>query len=573
MNKLIICFIGLLSTSVVFGQEGSDATIITDSDRSVQEAYRLGVRPVIFDTTIPSPETNYPLLVLREETQFDIERIEPASIRHRPQLSQIYPGYAKVGAGSRLMGLGEVYYNSTRSRKNNWGVHALHLSEWGQISDYAPSQYDQTKFKAYSEVTERRYSYGGELNYLNQGLHYYGFENPEASRDSIRQRFNSVGASGYYASHKKDSGSLNYKVGLDYTYFTDRVPEEDTMKRWRAQEHYAALRTTWQYNMSNNALLSNTNADLNLLYNDYRYGVAGNYMSELDSGIVSSNTVVQFRPTTHFYGKNEKYQVKFGFELGVDVNTRTEARLYPIGEIRYSLFDDLFIPYVGVDGGITQQRFELLANTNEFINSNIQLRNLQRYDLHFGIKGTLSKRMSFNVGASFSNNRNMALFVNDTIYSSGNQFGVIYDTINISTISGSLSYQMNEEIKVDGILRIHSYQARNNPYAWNLPQAEFITRGTYNIANKLILNLDFTLEAGRRARVFDSSIPNTIEEDGMLIAPLGLIADGNLGIEYRYTPRVSFFGNINNFAAQRYQRWYNYPVQAFQFMLGATFRF
>jgi hypothetical protein len=62
-------------------------------------------------------------------------------------------------------------------------------------------------------------------------------------------------------------------------------------------------------------------------------------------------------------------------------------------------------------------------------------------------------------------------------------------------------------------------------------------------------------------------------DDDVLSVPLGVIADANLGVEYRYSNRVSFFMNFNNFAAQRYQRWFNYPVQAFQFMLGATFRF
>ena len=167
----------------------------------------------------------------------------------------------------------------------------------------------------------------------------------------------------------------------------------------------------------------------------------------------------------------------------------------------------------------------------------------------------------------------MGLFINDTIYSSGNQFRVLYDTVNIASITGSLSYQHNEQLKIDGIARYNSYQARNNPHAWNLPQLELILRGHYNISNKLLVNLDFTLEAGRKAQVFSPNVPGAQQEDGVYFVPLGLIADGNLGVEYRYTSRLSFFGNLNNFAAQRYQRWYNYPVQAFQFMLGASFRF
>lgn len=574
MNKQVLLFLylGLINLGL-FAQGGSDATIISDSDRSVEPAFRMRVRPTLFDTLMPSPETKYPLLVLQHDTNLELQEIEPAIIRHRPQLNPLYKGYAKVGAGNRLMGLGEVYFNSTRSRKYNWGVHALHFSEWGQIPNYAPSQYDRTKGTVFGSVQEKRYSFGGEVNYTNHGLNYYGFQNPNASRDSIAQRFNSFDFSGYYASHPKDSAALNYRVGLDYNYFFDKKPQEDTLSAWRSQEHFIAARSTWQYKSSNNVLLSNMRADANVFYNDYRYGISDSTLVGLDSGIVSQNTIIQLRPTTHFYSKNEKFQIKFGVEFDADFHDGASAYLFPVGKVSYSLFNDLFIPYIGIDGGLKQQRFAHLAGNNEFIRSNQQLQNMQQLEFNFGIKGTLSKRINFNLGASFYNNRNMVLFVNDTLYSAGNQFAAIYDTISIASIMGSLSYQHSEKLKIDGIMRFNSYQARNNPYAWNLPELEFILRGKYNVVNKLIVNLDFILETGRKGQVFDASLPNTTVEDGVLVAPLGVIADANLGLEYRYTPRISFFGNLNNFAAQRYQRWFNYPVQGFQFMLGATFRF
>ena len=576
MSKAIrhIWLVLLIIPFFSWNQSGNgDVEVITDSDRSIPPVNRISMRPKMIDTAITSPVVDYPLLALQAETSFEIDRIEPANIRHRPQLSQLYRGYAKIGGGSRLMGLGEVYYNSLRSRKYNWGIHAKHLSEWGEIPDVAPSQYDRTSAILFGKVEERRYSYGGELGYQNYGLNYYGFENVDAPRDSISQRYQSIDFSGFFDSHKKDSAMLNYRIGLEYSNFMDQKPSEDSLSKWRGRENYAALKTSWQYNMSSNVLLSNMRADLNVLYNDFRYGLPDSSLTALDSGYVSSNTVLQLRPVTSFYSMNEKLHFKIGGELAVDIHDKTRASLYPIAELKYSLFDDLFIQYVGVEGGLQQQRFANLAQNNEFLSSNVQLKNKQRYEFHFGIKGTLSSRMSFNIGASFSNNRNHALFINDTIYSSGNQFRVIYDTINITTISGSLSYQQSEKLKIDGIARFHSYQARNNPFAWNLPQLEIITRGHYNIADKLIARIDFTLETGRRAKVFDNTIEGVEEQDGQFYKPLGVIADANIGAEFRYTKRVSFFANFNNIAAQRYKRWYGYPVQGFQFMAGATFRF
>jgi hypothetical protein len=62
-------------------------------------------------------------------------------------------------------------------------------------------------------------------------------------------------------------------------------------------------------------------------------------------------------------------------------------------------------------------------------------------------------------------------------------------------------------------------------------------------------------------------------ENNQFAKTLGLVADINLGLEYRYNKRLSAFIQMNNLASQRYNRWYNHPVQIFQFMGGITARF
>ena len=204
---------------------------------------------------------------------------------------------------------------------------------------------------------------------------------------------------------------------------------------------------------------------------------------------------------------------------------------------------------------------------------NLELRNRdEAIDFFFGIKGTLSKNIGFNASASFANVRNQALFVTDTLFSQGNAFHVIYDTMNVTTIEGSISFQQSEKIKVDAIGRFNSYNLRNNSYAWNLPQLQVILRGSYNLYDKFLFNLDLDLEGGRRGLAYAAG-PGITEENGQFITDLGFIADANLGIEYRYNNRISAFLQFNNLAAQQYQRWVNAPVQQFQVMGGLTFKF
>ena len=163
---------------------------------------------------------------------------------------------------------------------------------------------------------------------------------------------------------------------------------------------------------------------------------------------------------------------------------------------------------------------------------------------------------------SFANVKDIALFTTDTLFSLGNKFGVIYDTANVATIEGSLSYQLKEKIKADAIVRYTSYNLVNNSYAWNRPNLEVILRGSYNLFDKFIFNLDLNLEQGRRALVYAPG-EGVTQENGQYMQSLGFLADANLGVEYRYNPRISAFIQANNVASQRYNRWFDLPCAEF----------
>jgi len=49
--------------------------------------------------------------------------------------------------------------------------------------------------------------------------------------------------------------------------------------------------------------------------------------------------------------------------------------------------------------------------------------------------------------------------------------------------------------------------------------------------------------------------------------------DLHLGLEYRYTKRLSLFMDMSNLSASKYERWYRYPVQRGLLLGGATYAF
>lgn len=566
MKKLLVLTSLLLAAST-FGQ---DVTIIGVANREVDVAQRISVPPIMQDTVIPTPMIEYPYLSLKFETQTEIESIEPASIKIKDNLEQLYPAFVKIGIGTELMPIGELYWNSVRSRKFVYGAHLKHLSSWGNIPKYERSTFDRTGLELFGGINEKRYQLLGNFHYRNQGLHYYALQAPLDSIGHPKkdQRYQDIGFDVNYGSKAKvDTFDINYNVGIKYNNFSTQRPGIDSLSDWRSTENYFAVLGYGEYKLRKEIY----SANLNIFQNNYNYGIDGDSLNPVYQSLRNWNTVVSLKPQISTYLWNNRFKAKVGLDLTLEGQDAIKAHIYPIAELKYSLFNDIFIPYVGVRGGLKQGTLKSLTSQNEFLRPNITLLNEDTsFEAYGGIKGTLSKRLSFNLGGGYARIRNKALFVTDTL-NPRNRFNVIYDTLNQLTLEGSISYQALEKLKIDFIGTYRSYELLNNSFAWNLPTFQFITRVNYSLYDKFIINFDFDLETGRKALMYAAGA-DIKKVNNQFYTELGAVYDFNLSLEYRYTKRLSAFVQFNNIASQRYMRWYNAPVHSFQIMGGLTFR-
>lgn len=573
MRKLIL-FCSICVLNINLWAQGNTPTstgftVNAVSTREVEPAYRMLTYPSIIDTVIPRSTVQFPLLALKYQPEIKMDTITPAVIKLVDKLPQIYNSYVKVGIGYELMPMGELYYNNTRSRKYNYGANIKHLSSFGNVKGYAPSRYDRTSIGAYGSLLEKKYRLDGDLSWSGKGLHWYGLENEDMDRDSIRQRFSTISSKVSYTSYIKDSNFVNYRVGLEYANHHDLKSKIDSLKDWNGRENYVGVKSSFWYQLNEHLL----EADLNIKYNGYRYGTRYDSLSVVDTALFVNNTIIELKPRATTRALNGKLEATVGVNITLESRGENKIYLYPIVEAKYALFDDIFIAFAGVKGNLNQTTFRSLSGQNEFVLSNLNLLNEHNaLDFYFGVKGSVSKNIGFNVNASFANYKNKALFVLDTVYSMNNRFDVLYDTMNVTKIQGSIYYQMNEKLKITAIANYYSYNPKNESYAWNLPQFTFTARGSYNLYDKFIFHLDAHIETGRMAKVYADE-PGAIFENNQYARKLGTIVDCNLSAEYRYSNRLSGFINFNNFAAQRYKRWMNYPVQGFQVMVGASYKF
>ena len=144
MRKIIIYTLLVFSCLKSWGQGQNDITEINvTTKRTIETAFRFTENPKIIDSIKPTQVIEYPLLVIQHPTQIILDTIKPASIKIVDKLPQLYHSYVKLGIGSKLMPLGEIYFDGNRSRRYAYGVHAKHLSSFGDIKGYAPAQYDR----------------------------------------------------------------------------------------------------------------------------------------------------------------------------------------------------------------------------------------------------------------------------------------------------------------------------------------------------------------------------------------------------------------------------------------------
>ena len=578
INKILYCLC-LFWVSTSWAQP-DQITVIGKGQREIEPAIRLLDEPKILDSIQSSPVPSYPMLYFQAPTYIKLDTIQAATIETSSEkLKKLYPFYTRIGIGTALMPLGELYFNSTRSRGFHYGLHTQHLSAFNtkitkQDVDYLNADFDRTNLTLFGNILEDNYKLKSKFNYRNDGFRYYGarktIDTLLNQADSVtKQRFQSVGGELTFEGLQGDSAAFNYAINTKYNYFFTKPFKADSLTKWNNREHSFGINFSGWYRYQYETFYG----DLGIRFNGFRHGIADSALSSLDSGLVTNNTIIDFSPGVLTQMFNNRLKVEVGAKLTLDIYSKTRPYLYPKVEVKYSMFNDIFIPYVGINGELKQISFRRFSEINPFIQIvQDSLRNENNlFTFYGGIKGTLSKRISFNAMASFGRHIGMGLFVNDSLKI--NTFKIVYDTVSVMKIEGSLSYQLDEKLKIDGIGRFYSYQTNNNAYAWNLPQLQFVLRGNYNLYKKFYFQLDSDLEFGRKTLVYDSTLADVTLMDGQYALSLKPVLDFNLNAEYRYNSRISAFLQFNNVATVRYNRYFNYPVQGFQVIGGITARF
>jgi len=558
----------LLTCSLAFGQ-GTEPT----SQYEIQGIYsptlidaeKVDVRPEPIATILPTLPVRYEVLNVKGEVPARVDSIAAAKLSVLGSNERLYKGFVKGGFGLYTTPLGEVFYDQTRSKTNGYGIHMKHFSSNGGLDDVGPSKYSFNNIDGFYKHNLPKHEVSVRLMYDRRRVSYYGYErtdsiaeviniSPPPANDQVKQVYNDIGFGGRVRSLYGDSSKIAHDVGLEVHAYSNLTGSSETNVKINTDLSTVYGKETYGVGLliDNNAYKAHRYIDSTMQFTDVR----------------QSGTLVGLMPNVST--KGDKYVVKVGVGMYVDALGKTTFHFYPQAYLSYNLFDDILIPYVGVDGAKQRNSFRSVTRINPWLNGAPVLANSSKmYDIYGGIRGSLSNSIGFDARVSASKVKDRMLFVSNPYTPYGDQLSILYDDVSVLNISGELHYHAREALGVTARVDISSYTQEVEAEAWNLPPYQLAIGANYDVRDKLILKVEMQFMGLRKAK---EEIRTTVVPESSVFDMKGYM-DLYLGVEYRYTKRLSMFLDLSNLSASKYERWHRYTVQRSMVLLGATYAF
>jgi outer membrane receptor for ferrienterochelin and colicin len=160
-----------------------------------------------------------------------------------------------------------------------------------------------------------------------------------------------------------------------------------------------------------------------------------------------------------------------------------------------------------------------------------------------------------------------------------NDFKILYDNLNLLKINFEVFHTSSEKLDLLLSGNYYLYDLSEQDQAWNMPNWDANLSIDYKITEQLSVSADVFLIGTRKALIKEtqfkslspaSSVTNpTTYKSFNLDTAFDLNVRGN----YKITEKFSVFAQLNNFGFQKYERWFGYPVQSFNFLAGVSYAF
>lgn len=564
MKKLKnLILVSLVTSSVAIAQPtdlGQIEVSITDKYKAkVSEANMYLDFPSFKDTSTEKLNVNYRIYSEGMDVQFRPRTLPPLKIK-RLKFDKLPRGLVRFGYGLYNTPLAELYYNSGRSTKYNFGFDIRHNSTQNGVEGiiYENNAISNNQFNAHLNRFYKNLAWNTKATAQFDKVSYYGVDRVplgEIVPEDLDPDANWYRQFGFQSQLLSTNGkSMNWlqKLGLNYYNLTD---DYSTM-----ENNLGILSKI--YIPAGNEMI-NTDLNLNYFRTDY----------DSLSKFSQSYLTLQFHPKitttkndwSFDFGLNLYYNSAFNSaEEEIDGN----VYFFPEVIVRYPVVKDVLITYAGLEGKLIQNTVRSLVADNPYLNPGQQLSPSRNTDLFLGMNGILSSNTSFNLKGGFMSTEDQALYYRNPLYyfdSIVPGIDLNYDKVDRFYVRGELGLNFKNNLQINLDAQLNSYVTKEQEEPWHLPAFTAGLNSIYTLKSKLkfSLNLDYIGERISFSQEVNPDVPNTLKA----------YADLGLGIEYLYNSRISAFINANNLLNSDFDYYLGYRTQNTNVLFGLSYQF
>ncbi len=555
----IIAFL-LLISGATFAQEAKQ-----DSVRKVdgikiyiggeaQVTYSYGKKihddPLFQDTTTIKTEVEYEFLDKQVPSNFKVKTIKAPKINIQEPLEKIHKRYVAVGINDfKTSPMAELRYSTLRNRDYSAGFDMSHFSQKQGVGGAMDALYGNSEIDFYGKKFYDKKTLYGSANYENNTVNFYGLDQDQFlffDEDDLKRGIGKFDVVAGLKSNEKDESKWNYDLNLNYNELSldnMAVVENKVDLNANVKKYMEWKKHTW------------FKGDFNLDY----------VASYLNSG----------RPLgdyeSFFFKVFPSFDFKFkelDLKVGVQAFYQTDNKKFngmPFLEADFAFVKNVMHIYGRFQNDYQRLSYLDYVYENPFVANYEDVLNMNSpIDFTGGVKGSISKTTTFNVGFQLIEFKSMPLYYN-LASNPLMEFNIITDKVTNRKIFAEL---VHEGTKLGIIAKgeYNSYDVYKNE-AYQLPAIYAETRSTYKLQDKFVLGTDLFFY-GQQVGLdsFDNNgrpVTNTIDP----------IFDFNIDLRYNYSKKLGAFIRTNNIMNTKHQRWDQYANYGFNMLFGLDYNF
>ena len=548
----------------------------------INNAVKINDIPQIKTEQTENPTFDYSIFSKPVFSTFDVTPVTAAKMVGDPR-PEMQKGLLKLGFGNYLTPYGELFFNAQPDKKSNFGMHFGSLSSFGKLNLLNEDKVKAPESANEAEIFGKRFFHkstlSGSLAYDRKSFAYYGYTGPILTDVLKEQMIPYFGNNQYFSkgtlnvhlkSETLQAYDLNYDFGINYHYLTSKTGQSENET------------------LISGDVMKKFGSTFGILNASITYYNADSVRSRFSNSIGPKHQILmKADPSVKWATKNASLQAGLNYTIFFDDDTSPSVHVWPKVKAEWSPVDKILTLFAGTDGYLQHNTYSSIATENPYVDPYHDARNTNyQYILSGGFKGKLSSNTNYVAEASYSKVKDMHFYVLHSVNlfdptasfrSLDNTFSLVYDNVKLLRLSGEVMHAVSDNFSLHLQGNYYSYEMQNQTKAWQMPDFDLTISGIYKPTEKLKFTTDIYLVGSRTGIVFEPNQENLL--NGYEINPQHIeismdpIIDLNVGAEYQFSNKVSFFAKLNNFGFQKYEQWLGYTSRGLNWLAGISYSF